>query len=89
MRERWALYRLPMGSPQFATRLHGLTDDDVVGSPDIADIADDIITWIEDTPIVGHNVKIEVDILSRSVPDWKPSSAKRCTGYLSFKTSIL
>jgi DNA polymerase III epsilon subunit-like protein len=58
-----------------ATRIHGLTDDDVVGSPDIADIADDIITWIEDTPIVGHNVKIEVDILSRSLPDWKPSSA--------------
>lgn len=58
-----------------ATRIHGLTDDDVVGSPDIADIVDDIITWIEDTPIVGHNVKIEVDILSRSLPDWKPSSA--------------
>ncbi|MFX4458625.1 3'-5' exonuclease, partial [Acinetobacter baumannii] len=58
-----------------ATRIHGLTDDDVVGSPDITDIADDIITWIEDTPIVGHNVKIEVDILSRSLPDWQPSSA--------------
>ena len=58
-----------------ATRIHGLTDDDVVGSPDIADIADDIITWIDDTAIVGHNVKIEVDILSRSLPDWKPSSA--------------
>jgi DNA polymerase-3 subunit epsilon len=63
------------GIKSAATRIHGLTDDDVVGSPDIADIADDIITWIEDTPIVGHNVKIEVDILSRSLPDWKPSSA--------------
>jgi DNA polymerase III subunit epsilon len=60
------------GIKSAATRIHGLTDDDVVGSPDIAD---DIITWIEDTPIVGHNVKIEVDILSRSLPDWKPSSA--------------
>jgi DNA polymerase III epsilon subunit-like protein len=58
-----------------ATRIHGLTDDDVVGSPEIADIADDIVTWIEDTPIVGHNVKIEVEILSRSIPDWKPKSA--------------
>ena len=58
-----------------ATRIHGLTDDDVIGSPDIADIADDIITWIEDTPIAGHNVKIEVDILKRSIPDWRPKSA--------------
>ncbi len=39
------------------------------------DIADDILQWIENTPIVGHNVRVEVDILSRSIPDWSPRVA--------------
>lgn len=58
-----------------ATRIHGLTDDDVIGAPSIEDIAEDIVVWIEDVPIVGHNVKIEVDILARSIPEWEPKAA--------------
>jgi DNA polymerase-3 subunit epsilon len=58
-----------------ATRIHGLTDDDVVGAPSMADIADDVVMWLEGTPIVGHNVKVEVEILSRSIPDWTPVAA--------------
>lgn len=58
-----------------ATRIHGLTDDDVIGAPSIEDIADDVVTWLERAPIVGHNVKIEVEILSRSIPDWAPLAA--------------
>jgi DNA polymerase III subunit epsilon len=58
-----------------ATRIHGLTDDDVVGAPSIEDIAGDMLEWLEDTPIVGHNVRVELDIISRSVPDWTPRAA--------------
>lgn len=58
-----------------ASRIHGLTDDDVAGAPSMEDIADDILPWIEHTPIVGHNVRVEVDILTRSLPDWSPTVA--------------
>ena len=52
-----------------ATRIHGLTDDDVIGAPSIEDIADDMLEWLEDTPIIGHNVRVELEIISRSIPD--------------------
>lgn len=58
-----------------ATRIHGLTDDDVIGAPSIEDIADDILEWLEDMPIIGHNVRIEYEIISRSIPDWSPRAA--------------
>ncbi|OSI32785.1 3'-5' exonuclease [Bradyrhizobium canariense] len=58
-----------------ATRIHGLTDDDVADAPSIEDIADDVLMWIGEPPIVGHNVKIEVEILKRSMPDWTPRAA--------------
>lgn len=53
-----------------ATRIHGLTDDDVADAPSIEDIADDVIAWSGDVPIAGHNVRLEVDILARSIPGW-------------------
>jgi len=58
-----------------ATRIHGITDDDVAGAPSMEDIVDDVVMWLEGTPVVGHNVKVEVEILRRSLPDWKPSAA--------------
>ncbi len=58
-----------------ASRIHGLTDEDVADAPNVDDIADAILPWIEATPIVGHNVRVEVDILARSLPDWVPNTA--------------
>jgi len=58
-----------------ATRIHGLTDDDVIDAPSIEDLADDFLQWLDDTPIIGHNVRIELEIISRSIPDWSPRVA--------------
>src|SRR5260221_7385240 len=58
-----------------ASRIHGLTDADVSDAPSIEDIADDVLLWLDETPIVGHNVRVEVDIISRSIPDWSPRVA--------------
>jgi len=58
-----------------ASRIHGLTDADVFNAPSMEDISDDILAWIEATPIVGHNVRVEVDILKRSLPNWVPYAA--------------
>lgn len=58
-----------------ATRIHGLSDDDVADAPSIGDIADDILTWLNDVAVIGHNVRIELDIIARSVEGWSPRSA--------------
>jgi|SRR5665213_18868 len=57
------------------TRIHGLTDADVAGAPSIDDVADDVLMWLDNSAIVGHNVRIELDIIARSLPDWRPAAA--------------
>jgi DNA polymerase III subunit epsilon len=57
------------------TRIHGLTNADVADAPTIDDIADDILTWLDSAMIVGHNVRVELEILSRLLPDWRPAGA--------------
>lgn len=57
------------------TRIHGITNADVAEAPSIDDIAEDILTWTGGSVIVGHNVRVELDIINRSIPDWMPSAA--------------
>lgn len=73
-RRHW-LVRPNGGIDPAATRIHGITDADLTGAPAIEDIAGDIVDCLGDVPIIGHNVRVEVDVLSRSVPTWKPQSA--------------
>ena len=61
-------------SPQ-VTRIHGITDEDVAQSPDIEEIADDIVTWTSDGKVLGHNVKVDVDAITRAIPMWRPTMA--------------
>lgn len=58
-----------------ATRIHGITNEDVSTAPTFADIEDDVSRWLDGAAIVGHNVKVEVEILKRSLPDWSPTKA--------------
>jgi DNA polymerase III subunit epsilon len=57
------------------TRIHGITDEDVAGSPEIEEIADDVMTWTNDEKIIGHNVKVELDAITRAIPEWRPAMA--------------
>lgn len=58
-----------------AARIHGIWDEDVADAPDLEDVVDDVLLWLEDKPIVGHNVKVEVDILSQALEGWEPAAA--------------
>lgn len=58
-----------------ASRIHGITNDDVASAPSMEDIVDDIMLWLDQGSIVGHHVKTEVDIISRSIPSWSPKVA--------------
>ncbi|ASP93347.1 MULTISPECIES: 3'-5' exonuclease [Sinorhizobium] len=57
------------------TRIHGLTDADVAGAPTIDDVAEDILTWTDGGVIVGHNVRVELEAISRLIPEWQPLAA--------------
>lgn len=57
------------------TRIHGITNDDVASAPSMEDIEDDVYLWIEGVPIIGHNVKVEVDALRHGLAAWSPVAA--------------
>ncbi|MEJ0050142.1 MAG: 3'-5' exonuclease [Methylovirgula sp.] len=58
-----------------ATRIHGITNKQVADAPGIDDISEEIVTWTDGAAIVGHNVRVELDVIGRQVPDWKPAAA--------------
>ena len=74
-RQRHWLIRPDRPIEPAATRIHRLTNADVADAPSIGDIADDLLLLLDETPIVGHNVRVEVDIISRSIPEWTPCVA--------------
>jgi len=63
------------GISPIAARIHGIWDDDVADAPELEDVVDDVLLWLEDKPIVGHNVKVEVDILTQALEGWEPAAA--------------
>lgn len=73
-RRHWLLRPEQPISP-IVTRIHGITDADVKRAPSIGDIADDFLTWMDNSPIVGHNVSGDFKIISRSIDDWNPAAA--------------
>ncbi|WP_379553765.1 3'-5' exonuclease [Qipengyuania sp. DGS5-3] len=63
------------GISPIAARIHGIWDNDVVDAPELEDVVEDVLLWLEDKPIVGHNVKIEIDILGPVLEGWEPAAA--------------
>lgn len=68
-------FRPKNGISPIASRIHGIWDEDVADAPEFEDVVDDVLLWLEDKPIVGHNVKVEVDILSQALEGWEPAAA--------------
>ena len=58
-----------------ATRVHGITNNDLLHSPRFEERAREIHDILEDHPIAGHAVHVEVDALRRVLPQWKPRKA--------------
>ena len=57
----------------FATRIHGLTNGDVAGAPAFAEIAGEVAQLLDGPAIVAHNANVDVGVLSRKLPGWKPT----------------
>ena len=70
----WRL-RPKRGISPMASRIHGIWERDVADAPEMRDVADDVWKWLEDRPIIGHNVRVDYDVVSRELPDWRPQAA--------------
>jgi len=58
----------------FVSRIHGLTDQDLQNAPSIDEIANDLRTLVNNAVIVGHDVKGDLKILRRAIPDITPQA---------------
>ena len=73
-RKHWR-FKPKNGISPIAARIHGIWDNDVADAPELEDVVDDVLLWLEDLPIVGHNVRVELSMLSGILEDWQPSAA--------------
>jgi DNA polymerase-3 subunit epsilon/ATP-dependent DNA helicase DinG len=51
--------------PEFITGLTGITDAETRNAPKLLDVAPDLEAFVEDAPIVGHNVRFDLSFLQR------------------------
>jgi exodeoxyribonuclease X len=56
-----------------ARKVHGITNEQVADLPGVETVRDDIAAVLADHVIVGHNVHIDLDVLTRELPDWQPT----------------
>ncbi len=55
----------------FATRIHGLTNQDVADAPVFADVQDDVRSALAGAALVAHNAHVDVGVLQRKLGDWQ------------------
>jgi exodeoxyribonuclease X len=55
----------------FATRIHGLTNKDVVDCPPFADISGHVLAALDADALVAHNAHIDLGVLQRKLGAWE------------------
>ncbi|MEH1128366.1 3'-5' exonuclease [Micromonospora sp. CPCC 206061] len=68
------LVRPPSPITWQATKVHGITDQDVVELPGIAAVEADIREYLDGAVLVAHNARIDIDVLARELPSWQPAA---------------
>lgn len=56
----------------FATRIHGLSDQDVADAPIFADIRPDVLATMRGAAVVAHNAHVDVSVLEHKLGEWRP-----------------
>ena len=50
----------------FITQLTGITQQDVDTAPSLADVSEQLIAFLGDFPLIGHNIAFDIDFLSKA-----------------------
>lgn len=56
----------------YATRIHGITSQDVAEAPAFAAIADEVRASLDVPALVAHNAHVDIGVLQRELPGWRP-----------------
>jgi exodeoxyribonuclease X len=71
-----SLIRPPRPITPIVRRIHGISNEAVADAPQIAEIASEITDRLHGKIPLGHNVRIDIDALSRQLPTgWAPAFA--------------
>lgn len=56
-----------------ARKVHGITNDQVAALPTFDAVRDAVTSHVADEVVlVGHNVRVDLDVLRRKLPGWQP-----------------
>jgi exodeoxyribonuclease X len=55
----------------FATRIHGLTNNDLADAPAFAAIRDEVLRGLDADALVAHNAHVDLGVLQRKLGDWR------------------
>lgn len=54
----------------FATRIHGISTQDVANAPSFETITDEVRQALDVPALVAHNAHVDTDVLKRQLPRW-------------------
>lgn len=57
-----------------ATKVHGITNDDVAGLQPFSAVEDEVRAHLSRDVLVAHNAHVDLDVLSRELPGWQPAA---------------
>jgi DNA polymerase III epsilon subunit-like protein len=55
----------------FATKIHGLSNQDVAACPRFADISAEVMAALDADALVAHTAHVDMAVLRRELPGWK------------------
>jgi DNA polymerase III subunit epsilon len=53
--------------PQEATRVHGITDEDVLDKPTFKDLSQDFLAFIKDSILIGYNLSFDLSFIDHEL----------------------
>jgi exodeoxyribonuclease X len=53
-----------------ATQLHGITNQALIGKPEISTIAEQLLAQLDSRIVIGHHVAVDISMLRRELPEW-------------------
>jgi DNA polymerase III epsilon subunit-like protein len=56
----------------FATRVHGISNQDVADAPNFELIADGVRARLDVSALIAHNAHVDIGVLRRELPGWQP-----------------
>jgi exodeoxyribonuclease X len=91
------LVKPPRPIKYFATRIHGISDKEVAGSPAFADIKNEVRRALSGRALIAHNAHVDMGVLERELGEWESPEVfdtlklakRRLPGQPSYKLGAL